>query len=84
MDLKLHKAARAAGGVSVARLTADMAVVSTRKFDPATGEETDPSFEQFSIKELKEQLKTSKDHTTALEEFIKDCEESQIVGVVKK
>jgi hypothetical protein len=83
MDLKLYQETKASGGVTIARLTPDMAVVSTRKFNPANGQEMDPSFEQFSIKELKSQRESSAKALAAIDELIADCEAAQIVGAPK-
>lgn len=84
MDLKLYRATKESGGVTVARLTADMAVVSTRKFNPANGQEADPEFEQFSIKELEKQREAAAEHLASLDAFIADCKAAQVIGPVKK
>lgn len=80
MDLKLYKDAKGSNGVTVARMTADMAVVSTRKFNPGTGAEEDPAFEQFSIKELEKQREVAAEHLASLDEFLADCKKAAIIG----
>lgn len=82
MNAKMFAEAKAAGLVTVAKLTEDTVVVSCPQFNPATGQPVDPVYEQFSLKELERQVQASRDALAALEDFLSTLKNAPMVAKV--